>query len=83
MDEQMRKLGSRGRLLIPAAFRRALGLNEGDTVLFRIVDGELHIRSVREVFGRVQARLGAYLSSETSMSGDLIAERRQASENEL
>lgn len=40
MDEQMRKLGSRGRLLIPAAFRRALGLNEGDSVLFRIVDGE-------------------------------------------
>ncbi|WP_366409689.1 AbrB/MazE/SpoVT family DNA-binding domain-containing protein [Novosphingobium sp. 17-62-19] len=79
----MRKLGSRGRLLIPAAFRRALGLNEGDSVLFRIVDGELHVRPVREVLGRIQAHLGAYLSSETSLCGELIAERRQASENEL
>ncbi|WP_374414097.1 AbrB/MazE/SpoVT family DNA-binding domain-containing protein [Novosphingobium colocasiae] len=79
----MRKLGTGGRLRIPAAFRRALGLNEGDSVLFRIVDGELHVRPVREVFGRVQARLRAYLSSETSLSGELITERRQASENEL
>ncbi len=37
------RLGPDGRVVIPAAFREALGLSEGDTLIASIADGELHL----------------------------------------
>jgi AbrB family looped-hinge helix DNA binding protein len=35
------RITSRGRVTIPKAVREALGVREGDEVVFRIVDGDL------------------------------------------
>ncbi|MFD2580746.1 AbrB/MazE/SpoVT family DNA-binding domain-containing protein [Novosphingobium colocasiae] len=67
---------------VPADIRRALGLADGDPVLLRIVDGELHVRPVHNALSRVQARLRAHIPAGISLSDELIAERRQASEHE-
>ena len=82
MDAQRGKLRSGGRLQVPADFRRTLGLADGDAVLLRIVDGELHVQPLRNALSRVQARLRAHTPAGASLSGELIAERRQASEHE-
>ena len=37
------RIAQGGRLVIPAEYRRALGLKEGDEVILRLVDSELRI----------------------------------------
>jgi AbrB family looped-hinge helix DNA binding protein len=82
MNAQRGKLVSGGRLQVPADIRRALGLADGDPVLLRIVDGALQVRPVRNALSRVQARLRQHIPAEASLSDELIADRRRASEHE-
>lgn len=82
MNAQRGKLVSGGRLQVPADIRRALGLADGDPVLMRIVDGELHVRPVHNALSRVQARLRTHIPADASLSDELIADRRLASEHE-
>ena len=62
--------------------QRVVDLADGDPVLLRIVDGELHVRPVHNALSRVQARLRAHIPAGTNLSDELIADRRQASEHE-
>jgi AbrB family looped-hinge helix DNA binding protein len=82
MNAQRGRLVSGGRLQVPAEIRRALGLADGDQVLLRVVDGELHVRPVHNALSRVQARLRAHLPAAFSLSDELIEDRRRASEHE-
>lgn len=82
MNAQRGKLVSGGRLQVPADIRRALGLEDGAPVLLSIVDGELHVRPVHNALSRVQARLRTHVSTGISLSEELIADRRRASEHE-
>jgi len=82
MHAQRGRLVSGGRLQVPAEIRRVLGLADGDQVLLRVVDGELHVRPVHNALSRVQARLRAHLQTGSSLSDELIEDRRRASEHE-
>ncbi|MCW3837089.1 AbrB/MazE/SpoVT family DNA-binding domain-containing protein [Sphingomonas canadensis] len=82
MNAQRGKLVSGGRLQVPAEFRRALGIDDGDTVIMEVKDGELHVRPYREVLRRVQDRLRRYVPEGVSLSDELIAERRAEAERE-
>jgi len=82
MNSQRGKLVSGGRLQVPAEIRRALGLADGDPVLMRIVDGELHVRPLHNALSMVRSRLRAHIPHGVSLSDELIADRRQASERE-
>ncbi|MBZ2401234.1 AbrB/MazE/SpoVT family DNA-binding domain-containing protein, partial [Erwinia amylovora] len=46
MEAQRVKIVDGGKLVIPAAMRRELGITTGDTVLVDVDDGELRVRSV-------------------------------------
>lgn len=76
MNVQRGKLVSGGRLQLPAEMRRMLALADGDTVLLEIVDGEIHVRPLRDAVSRVQARLRKYVPADISLSEELIADRR-------
>ena len=76
------KLISGGRLQLPVDVRRALSLADGDTVLIEVVDGEIHVRPYRDAVTRVQATLREYVSTNVSLSDELIADRRAAADNE-
>ena len=82
MTIQRVKLVSGGRLQLPAELRRELSLADGDTVLMEVVDGELHIRPLRDAVARVQARLRQFVPADLSLSEELIADRRAAVERE-
>ena len=82
MNIQRGKLVSGGRLQLPADLCRALSLADGDTVMMEVVGGELHIRPLRDAVTRVQARLRQFVPAETSLSNELIADRREASARE-
>lgn len=82
MNAQRGKLVSGGRLQVPADIRRELGLADGDPVVMRVVDGELHVRPMRDVLSRVQARLRAFVPADASLSDELIADRRAEAKRE-
>jgi AbrB family looped-hinge helix DNA binding protein len=70
-------IGEGGRLVIPAAFRKALGLKTGDEVLLVLEDGELRVVSPRQAVARAQNLVRRYVSRERSLSEELIQERRE------
>jgi AbrB family looped-hinge helix DNA binding protein len=70
------RLGSGGRLVIPAEIRRELGLQEGEPVVMRVENGELRIWSLSEGIRRVQERMKPHIIPGQSVVDELIAERR-------
>ena len=82
MNVQRGRLVSGGRLQLPAEMRKALSLGDGDTVLLEIVDGEIHVRPLRDAVSRVQARLREYVPAGVSLADELIAERRAEAASE-
>jgi antitoxin PrlF len=76
MSIQRGRLVSGGRLQVPAEMRRLLGLSDGDTVIMEVVNGELHVRPLREALARVRELLRPYRSESGSVVDEFIAERR-------
>lgn len=76
MNVQRGRIVAGGRLQVPADIRRSLGLADGDPVVMRVIDGELHIRPVRDALSRIQSRLRDYLPADESLADELIADRR-------
>lgn len=70
------RIGSGGRLVIPAEIRRELGMNEGEPVVMRVEDGELRIWTLSEGIRRAQAIASTYVIPGKSIVDELIAERR-------
>ena len=71
------RIGAGGRVVIPAAFRNALGLKEGDQVVISCEDGELRLSSFRESIRRMQEFVASRIRPELdSTVDDFIAERR-------
>lgn len=65
-----------GRIILPAAFRRSLGLEKGDTVLIELHDDELRVRPARAALRRLQAKLRGLGPADARASDALVAERR-------
>lgn len=76
MDQVKTKLGEGGRIVIPAEYRQALGLQVGDEVILRLEDGALRIFTPRQAIKYAQELLRPYLPEGRSLSDELIAERR-------
>ena len=66
-----------GRLVIPAAYRKALGLKPGDEVLLTLEDGEIRVVSTRQAVTRAQTLVRRYIPKGRSLSEELIKERRE------
>jgi AbrB family looped-hinge helix DNA binding protein len=76
MSAHRARITEGGRLVIPAEFRRKLGLNPGDSVVIDIADGELRVRSLRAAVQRAQALVRRYIPAGVSLSEELIRDRR-------
>jgi len=76
------RLGPDGRVVIPAAFRDALGLAEGDTLIASIDNGELHLLTVQAAVRRAQAIVRRFVPEGVSLVDELIADRRREVERE-
>lgn len=82
MDETKTRLGQGGRLVIPAEYRRRLGLETGDEVLMRLDEEGLHLSTPAQAVARAQAFVRRYIPEERSLSDELISERREEAARE-
>ncbi len=76
------RLGPDGRVLIPAAFREALGLSDGDTLIASIDDGELNLLTRQAAISRAQAIVRQFVPEGVSLVDELIEDRRREVERE-
>lgn len=83
MNEETRlRVNENGRVVIPAAFRRALGINVGDELILRVEDDELRITTLKRRLERAQRLVRKYIKPGVSLSDELIAERRREARRE-
>ena len=76
------KMTENGRVVIPASFRKALGIEAGDEVILRLEDDELRITTMERRIRAAQRRAQKYLKPGVSLVDELIAERREAAKRE-
>lgn len=83
MDTESRiRVNENGRVVIPAAYRKALGIKAGDEVILRMEDDELRITTMKRRIERAQRLVRKYIKPGTSLVDELIAERREAAKRE-
>jgi AbrB family looped-hinge helix DNA binding protein len=85
MTEQIEtrmRVNENGRVVIPAAFREALGINVGDEVVLRIENDEIRITTLKRRLERAQRLVRKHVKPGESLAQELIAERREAARNE-
>jgi AbrB family looped-hinge helix DNA binding protein len=71
-------LDGAGRLVLPAAVRKALGLKAGSRLILEVEGQEVHLRTVDAAILRAQALLAPYRPKDGSLLSDqLVAERRE------
>jgi len=76
------RINENGRVVIPASFRKALGIHSGDEIVLRVEENELRITTLKNRLARAQKRIAPYLKKGTRLSDELIAERRAAGRRE-
>lgn len=76
MEVEKAQLGENGRIVIPAAFRKALGLKGGDVLTMRMDEDGLHIQTKRQALLKARAIVRQHIDKNRSLSDELIAERR-------
>lgn len=83
MDTETRtRVNENGRVVIPASYRKALGIKAGDEVILRMEDDELRITTMKRRIERAQRRIRQYVKPGVSLADELIAERREAAKRE-
>lgn len=76
------RVNANGRVVIPASFRKRLGIRVGDELVLRIQDDELRITTLKRNIERAQRLVRKHVKSGKSLVDELIAERREAARNE-
>jgi AbrB family looped-hinge helix DNA binding protein len=81
-SEARMRVNENGRVVIPASFRKALGINIGDEVVLRIEHDELRITTLKRRLERAQRLIRKHVKPGISLADELIAERRETARNE-
>jgi AbrB family looped-hinge helix DNA binding protein len=80
--ETRMRVNENGRVVIPASYRKMLGIKAGDEVILRMEDDELRITTMKRRIERAQRLVRKYVKPGTSLVDELIAERREAAKRE-
>lgn len=82
MKTDTAKLDESGRLVVPASFRRALGVKAGDSLLLRLDDEGMHVSTQAQALARAQAVIRRAVPKDRNLVDELIADRRREAERE-
>lgn len=76
MTSLVSTMNEQGRVVIPAAIRRAMGIAGRTDLLFRYEDGQVVVETIQSAVAAVQDVVAEYRPSGVSLADELIAERR-------
>jgi AbrB family looped-hinge helix DNA binding protein len=82
MTEKMVTLGKNGRLVIPASYRKKMGVAEGDKLVLHYEDETIKIMTLRQAVRFAQSLVRRYVPKQHSLAVELIAERKRESRDE-
>jgi AbrB family looped-hinge helix DNA binding protein len=71
------RISEGGRVVIPAQFRKAIGLKVGDPISIRLVDKEIRILPLDEAVRRAQALVRKHVPKGRSLVAELHDDRRR------
>ena len=81
MDAIPARITQGGRLVIPAAVRKAMKLTDGEMVMLQVKDNMLQVTPIDDQIDAIQAFCRPFLGE--GAVDEFIAERRRESEKEL
>ena len=76
------KLGSNGRITIPARMLEALGVEAGDAVLLQLEDGQIRIVPYHSAIRLAQEAVRRYVPEGVSLVDALLKDRREEGQRE-
>ena len=76
------RLGENGRISLPAAYRRELGLRPGDELILQLEEGGIRVTSPKLAIERARRILDRYTKTDESLVDSLIADRRSEAARE-
>ncbi len=76
------KLGPGGRVVIPAVFREAMRVKEGDRLMAHVIDGELRLITPEMSIKLAQKMVRESIPGDDSLADTLIEDRRREFEQE-
>ena len=82
MARLLTKLGEGGRLVIPAEYRKALGMETGDDLVLVLGENDIRVLTPQEAIRRAQALVRKYVPEGRRLSDELIADRRREARRE-
>lgn len=80
--ETRTRINENGRVVIPASFRKAMGIHAGDELVLRIEGDELRLTTLKQRLEQAQRRVRQYVKPGKALADELIAERREAAKRE-
>jgi len=82
MSTEVTRMGENGRIVIPAAYRKAMQLKPGETLSVRMDEDGLHIQSLQQELSRARALVRSAIPKGINLVDQLIAERRKEAHRE-
>ncbi len=76
------RIGEGGRVVIPAEYRKALGIDVGDELILHMDHGTIVMLTRKQAIQYVQEQMAKYTVSGRKLSDEVIAERRKEAEAE-
>lgn len=70
-------LSQGGRIVIPAEYRKALGLKPGDDVVLVLEGNEVRLVTPRQAVKRAQSLVRQFVPKARALADELIKDRRQ------
>jgi len=81
-DTERARLDPAGRIVLPARFRKSLGLKPGDPVTVTLESGTLRVRTAKAALEKAKSLMRDRNPRRRSVVSELIDERRKAAATE-
>jgi AbrB family looped-hinge helix DNA binding protein len=78
--ETRTKIGLGGRVVIPARYRKTIGVEVGDEVVLILDGGEVRVMTPRQAVRQAQALVRKHIPAGRKLAAELIEERKRERE---
>lgn len=80
MQEHRIKIGEGGRVVIPAIYRKAIGINPGDELVILVQDGELRLFQQKQALKRIRKAVSKTKHKSSYVDDFLFVRRKDSGE---